>query len=54
MFLTCGKITLYLCQPYSHVDPLTLFFLVHNPISFKAGLDESDLYGHPVVAGSLV
>ena len=34
MFLICGKITLYLCQPYSHVDPWTLFFLLHNPISF--------------------
>ena len=45
----------YIYASHIHMWILGLcFFLVQNPISFKAGLDESDLYGHPVVAGSLV
>lgn len=52
MFMTCGKIApmpaIFTRGSFDYV------FLVQNPISFKAGLDASDLYGHLVVAGSLV
>lgn len=40
--------TIFTCGSFDSVC------LVRNPMSFKAGLDESDLYGHLVAAGSLV